>query len=227
MCKPLLQGGLNLRSLISLNTASNLKLCWSLFHSDNAWAILLRDRVFRKRNTIHHHISSSIWSSIKEEVGVIMDNSVWLLGNGKDINFWTDSWCGSPLVDQLHIPLQIGQFLSSTVSDYIHNGQWVLPPQLTQMFSTLSSIIHKVTIPLEDSNDSLLWKHSDSGDLELKQAYSFKVQQYQDLFWAKLIWLPEIPPSKSLLAWRLMHQKVPIDENLMTRGCALPSICNL
>jgi hypothetical protein len=88
------------------------------------------------------------------------------------------------------------------------------------MFNNLSSIVHKVTIPLENSQDKLLWKHWDSGDLELKQAYSIKLQQYQDLQWAKLICNPDIPPSKSLLVWRLMHQKMPTDENLMIRGCA-------
>jgi ribonuclease HI len=28
------------------------------------------------------------------------------------------------------------------------------------------------------------------------------------------------------MAWRLMHEKLPTDENLMTRGCAIPSMCN-
>jgi hypothetical protein len=100
-----------------------------------------------------------------------VDNSFWLLGNGKYINFCNDSWCGTPLVDQFQ-----------------------LPPQLTLIFNNLSSIVDKVTIPLENSQDKLLWKHSDSGDLELEQAYSFKLQQYQDLQWAKLIWNPDIPP---------------------------------
>jgi hypothetical protein len=99
----------------------------------------LRDRVFRKRNIIHYLIFSSIWSSIKEEFEVIVDNAFWHLGNGKDINFWND---------QFHITHQIGHSLSSTVSDYIHNGRWNLPPQLTLMFKNLSSIVHKVTIPL-------------------------------------------------------------------------------
>jgi hypothetical protein len=62
------------------------------------------------------------------------------------------------------------------------------------MFNNLSSIVDKVAIPLENSQDKLLRKHSDSGDLELKQAYSFKLQEYQHLQWAKLIWNPDIPP---------------------------------
>jgi hypothetical protein len=183
--------------------------------------------VFRKGKSIQHHIYSSIWSSIKDEFEVIRNNSFWLLGNGENINFWNDTWCGLPLVDQFNIPPQIRPSLSSIVSDYILNGHWNLPPQLSLMFNNLDSIVNNVIIPFEPHPDKLLWKLTDSGDLELKQAYSFKLQQYQDLHWAKLIWHPDIPPSKSLVVWRLMHLKMPTDENLMTRGCSLPSMCSL
>jgi hypothetical protein len=91
ICRPFLQGGLNLRSLIHLNKAANLKLCWTVLNSQSTWAKLLRDRVIRKKKTIQYHIFSSIWSSIKEEFEVITENSVWLLGNGEKINFWNDN----------------------------------------------------------------------------------------------------------------------------------------
>jgi hypothetical protein len=49
------------------------------------------------------------------------------------------------------------------------------------MFSNLYSIVSNVSIPMEPSQDKLIWKHTDSGDLELKQAYIFKIQQVQEL----------------------------------------------
>jgi len=58
-----------------------------MLHSQAAWATLLKDRVIRSKATIKHHIYSSLWSSFKEEFNVISNNSFWLLGNGKDINF--------------------------------------------------------------------------------------------------------------------------------------------
>ncbi|CAJ2644788.1 unnamed protein product [Trifolium pratense] len=83
-----------------------------------------------------------------------------------------------------------------------------------QHFSNLVCIVQQETIPSETSQDKLIWKHSDTGDLQLKEAYNFKLQQLQDLDWAKAIWNSDIPPSKSLLVWRLMHNKIPTDENL-------------
>jgi hypothetical protein len=41
------------------------------------------------------------------------------------------------------------------------------------------------------------------------------------------IWCKDVPPSKSLLAWRLMHDKIPTDDKLLERGCNLPSMCSL
>lgn len=90
LCRPTAQGGLNLRSLQSLNATTNLSLCWNLLNSDKSWAKMLKDRILRNGRVIRHHIYSSIWTSIKEEYTVICDNSRWLIGKGDKINFWND-----------------------------------------------------------------------------------------------------------------------------------------
>jgi ribonuclease HI len=210
-----------------LNKASNLKLCWNFINSQSSWAKLLRDRVIRNNRPIHYHIFSSIWSSIKEEYDVIVDNSIWLLGNGEHINFWNANWCGVVLSDYYNIPSHIKQQLTSTVSDYISNGGWNIPSQLDLEFLNLNSLVHQAIIPLEPSHDSLLWEHTDTGSLSLKEAYNFKMTPLQDLHWTKCVWSPDIPPSKSLMVWRLMHDKMPTDENLMLQGCSITSMCNL
>jgi hypothetical protein len=122
LCRPYSQGGLNIRSLTKLNSAANLHLCWKLFNSKSSWANLLKDRVVRGNKLIQHHIFSSIWSSMKEEVYSLKANCTWLLGDGKDINFWNDSWCGNPLSDQLSILVHISQSLTSTVSYFLVEG---------------------------------------------------------------------------------------------------------
>jgi hypothetical protein len=103
----------------------------------------------------------------------------------------------------------------------------VIPPQLSILYPNLISIVSQVSIPLFHAKDKILWKHTDDGDLQLKEAYLFKLMQHQDLVWAKTIWNIDITPSKSLLVWRIMHGKIPTDENLTVRGCSIPSMCNL
>jgi hypothetical protein len=163
-------------------------------------------RAIRGKNVIHHYIYSSLWSGIKEEVNTIFDNSIWLLVNGKDINFWNDKWCGPPLSEVFNIPAHNSKNLISSVNDFILNGQCCILIQLSQRFTNLSSLVQQVTISLEPSQDILLWKHSDSGELHLADAYNFHSPHFQDLEWSKFLWSPDFPPSKSLLAWRLMHK---------------------
>jgi len=74
--------------------------------------------------------------------------------------------------------------------------------------------------------DSLVRNKTSYGDLSFKDAFLFKLPALQKIPWAKHIWSPEIPPSKSLLVWRIMHNRMPTDENLSIRGCTMASICN-
>ncbi|GAU31744.1 hypothetical protein TSUD_146310 [Trifolium subterraneum] len=195
VCVPYSEGGLGLRSLISLNEDSNLKLCWDFLHSEESWAQILRNRALRNGKVIGHHISSSLWSSIKSEFSCLMENSNWLVGNGKDIKLWEDSWCGEPL-------------------QITNNDLTWLPNK-------------QVTLSNQSVPDKLIWKHNSCGVMSMKDAYKFKRSKTGLKSWAKLIWCNEIPPSQSLLVWRLMLDKIPTDEKLMTRGCNLPSMCSL
>ncbi|XP_024636247.1 uncharacterized protein [Medicago truncatula] len=227
ICKPYDEGGLGIRSLIKLNEASNLKLCWNLANSDMQWARILRSRTVRGSNIINHHIFSSLWSSVKQEFSIIRENSKILIGDGENTLFWTDKWGGPPLCDILQIPPNIHHLLKSRVSDYIQNYQWNIPWQLQTLFPNLKNLVEQVTIPVVHKCDKLVWTNSASGDLSLKEAYLFKSQHIQNIHWAKTIWSKDIPPSKSLIAWRIMHDKMPTDEKLRERGCNLPFICNL
>jgi len=71
--------------------------------------------------------------------------------------------------------------------------------------------------------DNLIWKKIIPGELNFKDAYLFNTHAAQVILWAKQIWNQFIRPLKSLLSWRLMYNKVPIDENLSTCGYTLVS----
>jgi hypothetical protein len=61
----------------------------------------------------------------------------------------------------------------------------------------------------------------------MKDAYLLKRPAATKIPCAKCIWSNDIPPSKSLIVWRFMLNKLPTDENLSERGCNMPSICSL
>lgn len=103
MCSSIEEGGLNLRSIKSLNKASMMKLCWNLVSSDDQWAVLTRARVMQN-NKPNYHISSSIWLGMKPFMNTVMLNTRWLLGDDTSINFWRDRWLTRPILDFLQIP---------------------------------------------------------------------------------------------------------------------------
>jgi len=95
------------------------------------------------------------------------------------------------------------------------------------VFPYVPQRIQQVRIPSADQLDQLPWKHSTSGELPLKEAYEFKHHQFQELPWAKIIWNIKIRSPKSLFVWRLLHCKLRTDDNLMSRGCNIPSMCSI
>lgn len=149
---------------------------------------------------------------------------MWLLGNGQHISFWFDNWCGDSLIKSLNVTTDMIE--DYTVSEYIENFNWKLE-SLEQRFPDIRRLVSQVTIPLLDKPDSLMWKHNSSGILTLKDAFDFKRHHFPKLTWTKPTWSKDISPSKSLLLWRLMHDKLPTDENLTLRGCFMPSMCYL
>ncbi|CAJ2657082.1 unnamed protein product [Trifolium pratense] len=227
VCTPTNEGGLGLRSLRHINEATNLKLCWELFTSFNHWASLLRARVMRSYGIIDYHISSSIWSGIKHHIPNVTDNTCWQLGKGDQINFWTDSWVGDPLVDLLDIPRHFHALLQAKVAQFIANDHWLIPHSITSSYPNLVSLLNSVTIPISKANDELRWIHSDSGVLSFKDAYLFHRSIGQHIPWAKIILCEDIPPSKSCLMWRIMHNRLPTDDLLSRRGCYIVSKCDL
>jgi len=56
ICASYEEGGLDLRSLITLNEATNLKFCWDLLHGKEQWIEILKSRVLRGSSCINHHI---------------------------------------------------------------------------------------------------------------------------------------------------------------------------
>ncbi|KAI5443884.1 hypothetical protein KIW84_012503 [Lathyrus oleraceus] len=114
-CKYLKEGGLGLKSLKTFNGASNLHLCWKLFQDNNIWSSLFASMVRRNNRVIKHSIKSSLWSSIKDNFGIVKDNTHWLIGTGKLTNFWLDSWLDEPLTLKFKIPEILHNTLTAKV----------------------------------------------------------------------------------------------------------------
>ena len=226
MCQPWAAGGLDIKPTRLINESLLLHLAWNFSSGDSQWARLLRKRFLKNGKPINHYFQSSMWGGIKEHMETVSSNLIWIVGTGTNIKLWTDNWLGISLVDLLHIPPFLHKQLRDSVADVIVDGAVHLPAALLAD-PAVASRVADIVLPTAPLLDSLVWLHSSDGKLTSKLALNFLMPASISLPWAALIWKSCIPPSCSFILWRIMHGKMPTDENLRRRGCITVSICNL
>jgi hypothetical protein len=124
------EGGLDIKPTRLINEALILKLSWDLLAEDNQWSNLLKRRYFSYGQPSKRYFKSSVWSGIKAHIGTVLMNSVWIVGTGDRINFWTDNWLGEPLVDLLGLEVELHGHLQGRLSEAIVNGSLLLPSRI-------------------------------------------------------------------------------------------------
>ncbi|CAL0303089.1 unnamed protein product [Lupinus luteus] len=225
VCLPLKEGGLGIRSIKKMNHAAMLKLTWEMLHSNQEWARFFRNRFSHTPNPSNIYFKSSNWPAIIANWHIVHMNSVWIIGDGQRTDFWIDNWLGEPLIDTLNIPWNLQHNLKASVADFINDHSWIIPQSLSALYPQLPALISSTSISSDP--DILVWKNSSDGFLTVKEAYIHFNHGSVHSNWGKIMWSYSIPLAKSFTTWRLLNNKMPTDENLQSRGCAISSICNL
>ena len=219
-------GGLNLKPTTLIINSLMLHLSWKMYSQDSQCASLLKHRYFCNGTIRRHYIKSSVWHGLKLHMDTVVDNSIWMIGNGDKINLWLDNWLGASLASIMNIDPNKFSSLTSKLSSVIDDGRWRLPPMLISNDMVAASI-SLITLMLTPLLDVMVWSHTTDGGLTANQAFHYMRGPSQSVAWAASIWRNGIPPSHSIILWRLAHLKLPMDENLQSRGCTLVSICVL
>ena len=68
-----------------------LKLAWELVSKDCQWATHFKHKYFTNGRPCMRYIKSSVCSSIKMHISTVSSNSIWIVGTGENINFWSDN----------------------------------------------------------------------------------------------------------------------------------------
>ncbi|KAK3204970.1 hypothetical protein Dsin_019016 [Dipteronia sinensis] len=71
--------------------------------------------------------------------------------------------------------------------------------------------------------DSLVWAHSQDGQVSCKATYSRLIRVSPHVSWWRDVWSRSIPPSRSTLTWRLSLNKLPTEDYLCLVGFHLAS----
>lgn len=156
-----------------------------------------------------------------------MDNTSWIISNGSKINFWLEIWLMNlwPIVIKFMLSsrnisplwLRIGWFIGPSaflwISKLLFLVFWCW--SLLYTFQNLRfKIILFVKILLMES-----WVRS-------RPMISYKNRIL--LLVGKIFrGIKNVPPSHSMMAWRLIHNKLPTNDNLSLRGFSITSMCSI
>lgn len=116
----------------------------------------------------------------------------------------------------LDISLPESQSLNTEVKDLIEEDIWIISSFLRENYLEIVVIINQVQLPYEQLLDQLIWEHSSNGVLMAKDTHKF-LEGNHTLEWVTLIWKICIPPSTSFMMWRLIHNKISLDDNMHTK----------
>lgn len=89
--------------------------------------------------------------------------------------------------------------LSSKAQHFRVNGHWNFSTEMIEDFPYITAAVNKYHILLVHKEDKLIWRHTPSGSLTLKDAYMHLSPPNSQMPWSKIIWSSSFPPSRSFL----------------------------
>ncbi|KAG7559686.1 Reverse transcriptase domain [Arabidopsis thaliana x Arabidopsis arenosa] len=240
VCQPRGEGGLGLRKAKDMNKALVSKVGWRLMNETKSlWANVLRKKY--KVGSVQdqgwlaaRRPGSSTWRSIVtglREVG--LQGSRWVLGNGRDIRFWTDKWlCNEPLVERVIMELP-NESLQWRVKDLWQEGTgWCLDAIVP--YVTINTRLELAAIVVDNvtgSRDRLAWGETADGQFTVKSAYTMITRDEspkQDMasFYNK-IWKVKAPERVKTFLWLVSHQAIMTNVERFRRHIGDTTICQV
>ncbi|XP_057792980.1 uncharacterized protein LOC131009580 [Salvia miltiorrhiza] len=225
-CSPREEGGLGVRSFTLMNQSYLMKLAWKMIKGVDWAHKIMRSRYLTIYGYAKNSIAnSSVWLGVKEEVNHLVDDSYSCVGRGNYTYFWKDDWLGYKLIDKLHIPAFMHDFLNFPVNDYFFDGVWHFSAAFVNRFPDVVADI--LLLPMNGDDDARFWKHSIKGEVSASLAFSNRCHRFPEVHWGKWIWDSYIPMRRSILCWRVIHGRLPTMDILIRQGLVAPNCCYL
>jgi hypothetical protein len=160
---------------------------------------------------------------------------VWRVGDGSNINIWTDPWLNR---DDARFPITPrGQCVLSKIEELINpvTGQW--DEDLVRQTFMDMDVETILAIPIrEDFEDFIAWQFDSKGCFSVKSAYKIYIGLRDGpqattsngtegmLQWHKIWRMPCVPKVQQFI-WRLAHNSLPVKRNIERRGIECDTLC--
>ncbi|XP_042521331.1 uncharacterized protein LOC122094799 [Macadamia integrifolia] len=170
---------------------------------------------------------SSIWPGVRRLWKFVSDIERWIISNERHIDFWRDNWVGAHSIWQLS---ELGEDVinpAPSVSDFIDEGRWMMPQMESFFLKDIFSKIKCINLPSLPIEDRCIWSLDPMGHFTVKSAWNVLRSPSSSVSWDKVIWHKFFLPRLSTLGWHWLHEKIPTNEKIQSRGIHLPSRCDL
>ncbi|XP_057770242.1 uncharacterized protein LOC130990061 [Salvia miltiorrhiza] len=224
VCAPKEEGGLGIKSFTLMNQSFLMKLAWKMIKGVDWAHKIMRSRYLTPFGYAKEQIAnSSIWLGVKHEINNLVEDSYIYVNRGDSTYFWRDDWLGYKLVDKLSIPHFMHDYLQFSVQDYYYDGLWHFSASFVNKFPDIVADI--LLVPMGEEQDARFWKHSLKGEVSAALAFSSKCHRFPKVKWGKWIWEGYIPVRRSILCWRVLHERLPTMDILIRQGLTAPNGC--
>ncbi|KAL0292122.1 UNVERIFIED_CONTAM: putative ribonuclease H protein [Sesamum radiatum] len=223
ICYPTEEGGFGVRRIQDVVQSFQLKMWWRFRNQNSLWSHFLLDKYCKGSHPVTvkpSYIASANWKRMCRNRKEAENHLFWSIGKG-ELSFWFDNWIGDKPLYEI---LPEHTWNSSPVNAYWENNSWN-NSKLQEILP--ANVVHQISqIPFEaDTIDAPVWKLSSSGNFNMKATWNSLRQTRTLQQLSKEIWSPLITPTMSIFIWRLITNKIPVDEKLQEKGFQLASKC--
>ncbi|CAA7036314.1 unnamed protein product [Microthlaspi erraticum] len=240
ICLPKSEGGLGIRKSGAMNMALVAKVGWRVLHDTTSlWARVLRGKykigdIRDARWTEVKGTWSSTWRSIAAGIRLVIKPAHgWVVGDGRDIRFWTDRWLlGEPLIDSVIAEVP-EVFKNMTLRDlWIDGTGWDLlriAPFVTLEKRLEMSVV--VVNTITGRRDRLSWPETSDDRFTVASVYRFLTRDGSfkpdmDLFFKK-IWRVSAPERIRVFLWLVGNQEIMTNKERFRRHIGDTEICQV
>ena len=207
-----------------------------MFETHSLWVDVMRSKYLKHTSLLECTAKSSdspAWKSILRCRSLLLKGLRWRVGNGTRIKFWQDHWVDNcSLIDLLSLNSTPPSNPECTVSDFITADRTWNVPKLRRVISD-EQVLQKVIgipLPISDVEDSFCWGFSGSGTFSVKSAtwLAHGHDEHPTPTWHfNWIWKLDVPPKIRIFLWQLLHNALPLRDNLYRRGLQIDRVCPL
>ena len=222
------------------NDAMLGKQVWRLFHDRTSLVYkVFQAKYFTSGNIFDAVVSprySFAWRSILQSQEGVLRGAQWRVGDGRDINIWSDRWLpfdgrGRILSPQMDLSLNM-------VHDLLLSGTTLWNEELLDVnfYPWEAKAIKNIHISQIETVDALIWPHTTDAEYSVQSAYRLLVAtQQQDQpsasdtearkdLWNG-IWKLKVPNKVRHFLWRAVRESLPTKSNLHRRQVLSSGVC--